>query len=51
MNNLLRTLIYGGQVSLTLADTTAIVQEGIDGIIYLWRVRKYLRKPFPLWYL
>lgn len=29
MNNLLRTLIYGGQVSLTLADTTAIVQEGI----------------------
>ena len=29
MNNLLRTLIYDEQVSLTLADTTAIVQEGI----------------------
>ncbi len=29
MNNVLRTLIYGEQVSLTLADTTAIVQEGI----------------------
>ncbi len=28
MANLLRTLIYGGQVSLTLADTTALVQEG-----------------------
>ncbi len=28
MKNLLRTLIYNGQVSLTLADTTAIVQEG-----------------------
>lgn len=28
MKNLLRTLIYGGQVSLTLADTTALVQEG-----------------------
>ncbi len=30
MNNLLRTLVYGEQVSLTLADTTAIVQEGIS---------------------
>lgn len=29
MKNLLRTLIYNEQVSLTLADTTAIVQEGI----------------------
>ncbi len=29
MNNLLRTLIYGEQVSLTVADTTAIVCEGI----------------------
>ncbi len=28
MKNLLRTLIYDGQVSLTLADTTALVQEG-----------------------
>jgi molecular chaperone Hsp33 len=29
MNNLLRTLIYKEQVSLTLADTTEIVREGI----------------------
>ena len=29
MKNVLRTLIYNGQVSLTVADTTAIVQEGI----------------------
>lgn len=29
MKNLLRTLIYDGQVSLTLADTTALVREGI----------------------
>lgn len=29
MKNLLRTLIYDGQVSLTLADTTEMVQEGI----------------------
>ncbi len=29
MNNVLRTLIYDAQVSLTLADTTAIVQEGV----------------------
>ena len=29
MKNLLRTLIYDGQVSLTLADTTEIVREGI----------------------
>ena len=28
MNNLLRTLVFDGQVSLTLADTTEIVQEG-----------------------
>lgn len=28
MKNLLRTLIYDGQVSLTLADTTDIVKEG-----------------------
>ena len=28
MKNLLRTLIYNGQVSLTLADTTEIVREG-----------------------
>ena len=28
MKNLLRTLIYEGQVSLTLADTTEIVKEG-----------------------
>ena len=28
MPNLLRTLIYDGQVSLTLADTTALAQEG-----------------------
>ncbi len=30
MNNLYRALIFDGQVSLTLADTTAIVQTGID---------------------
>ncbi len=30
MKNVLRTLIYDEQVSLTLADTTAIVQEGIN---------------------
>lgn len=30
MNNVLRTLVYEEQVSLTLADTTAIVQEGIQ---------------------
>lgn len=29
MKNVLRTLIYNGQVSLTLADTTALVREGI----------------------
>lgn len=29
MNNVLRTLVYDGQVSLTLADTTEIVREGI----------------------
>ena len=29
MQNLLRTLIYDGQVSLTLADTTEIVKEGM----------------------
>ena len=29
MKNLLRTLIYDGQVSLTVADTTEIVGEGI----------------------
>ncbi len=29
MNDVLRSLIYDGQVSLTLADTTAIVNEGI----------------------
>ena len=29
MKNLLRTLIYNEQVSLTLADTTEIVREGI----------------------
>lgn len=28
MKNLLRTLVYNGQVSLTLADTTALVAEG-----------------------
>ena len=28
MKNLIRTLIYGGQVSLTVADTTEIVKEG-----------------------
>ena len=28
MNNVLRTLIFGGQVSLTLIDSTEIVQEG-----------------------
>ncbi len=28
MNNVLRALIFDGQVSLTLADTTAIVKEG-----------------------
>lgn len=28
MKNLLRTLVYDGQVSLTLADTTALVTEG-----------------------
>ena len=28
MTNLLRTLVYDGQVSLTLADTTALVQKG-----------------------
>ncbi len=28
MKNLLRTLVYNGQVSLTLADTTALVTEG-----------------------
>lgn len=30
MNNVLRTIIYNGQVSLTLADTTEIVAEGIS---------------------
>ena len=30
MKNVLRTLIFGGQVSLTLADTTEIVREGIQ---------------------
>ena len=30
MKNLFRTLIFNGQVSLTIADTTAIVQEGIS---------------------
>ncbi|MBR4943082.1 MAG: Hsp33 family molecular chaperone HslO [Clostridia bacterium] len=29
MNNLVRTLIYNGQVSLTVADTTEMVAEGI----------------------
>ena len=29
MNNVLRALIYGDGVSLTLADTTEIVREGI----------------------
>ena len=29
MKNLLRTLVYNGQVSLTLADTTALVAEGV----------------------
>ena len=29
MNHVLRTLVYDGQVSLTLAETTEIVQEGI----------------------
>ncbi len=29
MNNVLRTLVYDGQVSLTLADTTELVREGI----------------------
>ncbi len=29
MQNVLRTLIYGDQVSLTVADTTALVNEGI----------------------
>lgn len=29
MENLLRTLVYDGQVSLTLANTTQLVQEGI----------------------
>ena len=28
MSNVLRTLIYGGQVSLTLIDSTQIVREG-----------------------
>ncbi|MBE5751111.1 MAG: Hsp33 family molecular chaperone HslO [Clostridiales bacterium] len=28
MKNLLRTLVFDGQISLTVADTTAIVQEG-----------------------
>ena len=28
MHNLLRTLVYGGQVSLTLADTTSLVERG-----------------------
>ena len=30
MKNVLRTLVFGGQVSLTLADTTEIVREGIQ---------------------
>lgn len=30
MKNVLRTLIYDGQVSLTLADTTALVQKGMQ---------------------
>ena len=30
MKNVLRTLVFDGQVSLTLADTTAIVDEGIQ---------------------
>ena len=30
MKNVRRTLIYNGQVSLTVADTTAMVQEGIS---------------------
>ena len=29
MKNVLRTLIYNGQVSLTLADTTSLVREGM----------------------
>jgi molecular chaperone Hsp33 len=29
MKNLLRTLVFDGQISLTVADTTAIVQEGV----------------------
>lgn len=29
MNNVLRALVYDGQVSLTLADTTELVREGI----------------------
>ncbi len=29
MQNLLRTLVYGGQISLTLADTTEMVREAI----------------------
>ena len=29
MNNVLRTLIFNDEVSLTIADTTEIVQEGI----------------------
>lgn len=29
MKNVLRTLVFDGQISLTLADTTAIVQEGV----------------------
>ena len=29
MKNVLRTLVFDGQVSLTLANTTAIVKEGI----------------------
>ena len=30
MQNLIRTLVFDGQVSLTLADTTAIVKKGIQ---------------------
>jgi molecular chaperone Hsp33 len=30
MKNVLRTLVFGGQVSLTLANTTEIVREGIQ---------------------
>ena len=29
MNNLLRTLVYDGQVSLTVAETTELVKDGI----------------------